>query len=69
MTLQQIKTLSMKTADKATLNNFLDSHPNFVKIWGGWEIYIFLYFIFLTAIKNRTVSETFNTLDLNCENE
>ena len=22
----------------------LDSHPNFVKNWGRWEVYIFFYF-------------------------
>ena len=26
---------------KATSNKFLDSHPNFVKNGGGWEIFIF----------------------------
>ena len=30
---------------KATPNKFLDSHPNFVKNWGGWEVFIF-YFLF-----------------------
>ena len=33
---------------------FLDSHPNFVKNWGGWEVFIFYFFI-QTALKNRTV--------------
>ena len=48
---------------------FLDSHPNFVKNWGGWEVYFFIY-IFLTVLKNRTVlKETFNNLNLNCQNE
>ena len=28
---------------KATPNNFLDSHPNFVKNWGGWEVFIFYF--------------------------
>ena len=45
---------------------FLDSHPNFLKTWGGWEVSIF----FLTALKNRTIlKETFKTLNLNCQNE
>ena len=26
-----------------TPNKFLDSHPNFVKNWGGWDVFI-LYF-------------------------
>ena len=26
---------------KATPNKFLDSHPNFVKNWGGREVFIF----------------------------
>ena len=29
---------------KATPNKFLDSHPNFEKSWGGWELLIFLIF-------------------------
>ena len=27
--------------DKATPQKILDSHPNFVKNWGGWEVLIF----------------------------
>ena len=40
---------------RATPNKFLDIHSNFVKNWGGWEVYIFYLFIFLTALNNRTV--------------
>ena len=29
---------------KATPNKFLDSHPIFVKNWGGREVFIFLFF-------------------------
>ena len=48
------------TVDKATPNKFLDSHPNFVKNWGGKEVFIFY---FLDCFKNRTVlKETFNTM-------
>ena len=51
----------------ATPNKFLDSHPNFVKNGGGWEI---LFFIFLTALKNRSMLEdTLNTLKFSCETE
>ena len=53
---------------KAAPNNFLDSHPNFVKNGGGWEI--FFFFFFLTALKNRSMLEdTLNTLKLSCETE
>ena len=27
----------------AKANKFLDSYPNFVKNWGGWEVYIFYF--------------------------
>ena len=51
--------------DQATPNKFLGSHPNFVKNWGEWEVYIFQ-----TALMNRTVlKKTFNTLNLNFHNE
>ena len=36
---------------KATPNNFLDSHPNFVNNWGRLEVFIF--FIFRTALKTE----------------
>ena len=49
--------------NEATPNKFLDSHPNFVKNWGGWEVSIF-YFSDRTVMK-----ETFNTLNLNCQSE
>ena len=53
---------------KATPNKFLDSHPNFVKNGGGWEIFIFYFYIFLTALKNRSMLEdTLNTLKLSCQ--
>ena len=29
------------TSNKATPNKFLDSHSNFVKNWGRWEVFIF----------------------------
>ena len=46
----------------ATPNEFLDSHPNFLKIWGGWEVFIFN---FLDCFKNKVVlKETFNTMKL-----
>ena len=32
---------------KATPNKFLDSHPNFVKKGGGWEIFIFYFSDFI----------------------
>ena len=41
-----------------------------MKNWGGWEVYIFIFFIFPTALMIRTVlKETFNTLNLNCQNK
>ena len=33
-------------------NKFLDSRPNFVENWGGWEV---LIFIFQVASKNSAV--------------
>ena len=64
-----IYTLFFLPHDKARLNKSLDSCPNFVKNWGGWEVYIFIFFP--TALMNRTVlkKKTFNTLNLNCRNE
>ena len=40
-----MKMFNLKKA-KATPNKFLDSHPNFVKNWGGREVYIFIFFLF-----------------------
>ena len=52
-------------------NKLFDPHPNFVKNCSVWEVYIlYFFFIFPTALMNRTVlKETFNTLNLNCQNE
>ena len=33
----------MHFSGKATPNKFLDSHPNFVKNWGGWGFFIFYF--------------------------
>ena len=54
---------------KATPNKFLDSHPIFEKNLGGWVVFI-LFFIILTALKNRIVlKDTFNTFKSNCQIE
>ena len=39
-----IYTLFSLPHDKATPNKSLDSCPNFVKNWGGWEVYTFFFF-------------------------
>ena len=53
-----------------TPNKFLDSHPNFVKNWIRCKVKLFIFFIFPTALMSRKVmKETFNTLNLNCQNE
>ena len=55
---------------KATPNKFLDSHPNFVKNGGQVGDFYFLFFIFLTALKNRSMlKDTLNTLKLSCQTE
>ena len=54
----------MTLVGKATPNKFLDSHPNFVKNFGGWEVLIFTFY-FSDCFKNITVlKETFNTMKL-----
>ena len=59
----------MMDLDKATLNKYLDSHPNFEQILNKIGVGIII-FIILTALKNRTVlKETFNTFKLNCQIE
>ena len=34
----------IETPFEATPNNFLDSHPNLVKNWGGWEVFSSYFF-------------------------
>ena len=55
----------------ATPNTFLDSHLNFVKNLGGWEVYIIYFFIYLDCFKQQNSPEKtpFNTLNLNIQNE
>ena len=37
---------TMIDLDKATPNIFLDSHPNFVKNWDGWKVFILFFLLF-----------------------
>ena len=48
------KTVPHQTAPKAMPNKVLDFHSNFVKNWGGQEVFILLFFS-PTTLKNRTV--------------
>ena len=50
---------------KATPNKFLDSHPNFVKNWGGWEVLIFYF----SDCFETMLEDTLNTLKLSCQKE
>ena len=52
----------IRHSSKASPNKFLDSHPNLVKNWGRWEVFIFY---FLDCFKNKTeLKETFNAMKL-----
>ena len=55
--------------DKATPNKSLDSCPNFVKNWGGWEVYIFYFSDCFNEQNSSEKKKTFNSLNLNCPNE